>query len=65
MFRAQVEFIASRDHYTMADHIVALEDSAEKMGLSGWRSKLRSSKQQQELEDKFAVLEIAHALKVG
>lgn len=63
LFRAQIEYLANCEDYNMAAHIVALEDNAKSMGLTGWKSKLRSSKQQQELEDRFAHLEIARALR--
>ena len=64
LFKAQITFMAGSPTYTMAQHLVQLQDSAKAAGVTGWKSKLRSTEEQQELENQFAEIKIGEALSV-
>ncbi len=48
----------------MAQHLVQLQDSAKAAGITGWKSKLRSSEEQAELDAHFAEIRIGEAMTV-
>lgn len=62
LFKAQIDFLCSVENYSLAKHMIALEDGAKAAGLTGWKSTFRSSDQQRELEDRFAEMNIGKAL---
>lgn len=64
LFQAQVQFVANCDEFTMDKHVTMVRDIAASMGLTGWRSKMRSSSSQQELVEKYPELLVAEALEV-
>ncbi|RYG39735.1 hypothetical protein EON68_05100 [archaeon] len=51
IFQEQLDFLSTTPTYTLAEHAGMMQRLAEKAGLHGWQSMLRSKAQQAELED--------------
>lgn len=63
VFAAQITFLSEAPEFTMREHIVMIKDVADSMGLTGWRSKMRSSSAQKELLEKYPEVLVADALQ--
>lgn len=64
MFEAQVNFMKSVEKYGMREHVKQLEDSAVASGLEGWKAKLRSAKEEEELKRQFSDYYVSKHLTV-
>jgi hypothetical protein len=64
LFVAQVNYLANNATYTLAQHLLQLQESAKAAGITSWKAKLRSTEEQQELESQFAEIKIGEAMTV-
>ena len=64
LFKAQLDYLARSPKYAMAQHLTQLQDSAKAAGITGWKSTLRSSEEQAELENQFVEVKIGEAMTV-
>lgn len=57
MFQAQLDYLATTPTYTVGDHCKLLMSMAEKAGVTGWKSALRTAAQQAEIDEQVGAVD--------